>query len=195
VDALTRARLASKNQNKLRELAALLPGWELEVLDADDYPPEGGSTYYENAAGKAGFGRILAPAEEWVLGEDSGLEVAALDGRPGIQSARYAPEGAEAIAKLLEELRGVEDREARYVCELVALDPDGREVRGTGVLEGRIAEEPRGAEGFGYDPVFIPDGEEQTVAELGNDWKSRNSHRARAAQSLRAQLPNRATPE
>jgi XTP/dITP diphosphohydrolase len=195
VDALTRARLASKNQNKLRELAALLPGWELEVLDADDYPPEGGSTYYENAAGKARFGRILAPAEEWVLGEDSGLEVAALDGRPGIQSARYAPEGAEAIAKLLEELRGVEDREARYVCELVALDPDGREVRGTGVLEGRIAEEPRGAEGFGYDPVFIPDGEEQTVAELGNDWKSRNSHRARAAQSLRAQLPNRATPE
>jgi XTP/dITP diphosphohydrolase len=195
VDALTRARLASKNQNKLRELAALLPGWELEVLDAYDYPHEGGSTYYENAAGKARFGRRLAPADEWVLGEDSGLEVAALDGRPGIQSARYAPEGAEAIAKLLEELRGVEDREARYVCELVALDPDGREVRGTGVLEGRIAEEPRGAEGFGYDPVFIPDGEEQTVAELGNDWKSRNSHRARAAQSLRAQLPNRATPE
>jgi XTP/dITP diphosphohydrolase len=183
VDAL-KARLASRNANKARELAALLPGWELEVLDADDYPPEEGSTYYENAAGKARFGRGLAPADEWVLGEDSGLEVAALDGGPGIQSARYAPEGEEAIARLLEELRGIADREARYVCELVALDPNGREVRGTGVLEGRIAEAPRGSEGFGYDPVFIPDGEEQTVAELGNEWKSRNSHRARAARAL-----------
>ena len=71
----------------------MLPGWELEVLDADDYPPEEGSTYYENAAGKARFGRARALADEWVLGEDSGLEVATLEGRPGIQSARYAPEG------------------------------------------------------------------------------------------------------
>jgi XTP/dITP diphosphohydrolase len=185
VDALIRARLASRNANKLRELSALLPGWELEPLDADAYPPEDGSTYYENAAAKARFGREHAPPDEWVLGEDSGLEVAALGGRPGIQSARYAPEGQEAIAKLLAELGGSEDRKARYVCELVAVAPDGREVRGTGVLEGRIAEEPRGSEGFGYDPVFIPDGEEQTVAELGSEWKSRNSHRARAAQALR----------
>ncbi len=187
MDALIRARLASQNANKLREVAALLPGWELEPLDAEDYPPEAGSTYYENAAGKARFGRALGPADEWVLGEDSGLEVAALGGRPGVLSARYAPEGEEAIAKLLDELRGVEDRAARYVCELVALDPDGREVRGTGVLEGRIAEEPRGSEGFGYDPVFVPEGEERTVAELGNEWKSRNSHRARAAQALLGQ--------
>jgi XTP/dITP diphosphohydrolase len=187
VDALIRARLASRNANKLRELVALLPGWELEPLDAEDYPPEAGSTYYENAREKAGFGRELAPADQWVLGEDSGLEVAALGGRPGVLSARYAPEGEEAIAKLLDELRGVEDRAARYVCELVALDPDGREVRGTGVLEGRIAEEPRGSEGFGYDPVFVPEGEERTVAELGNEWKSRNSHRARAAQALLGQ--------
>jgi XTP/dITP diphosphohydrolase len=182
VDALIRARLASRNANKLRELCALLPGWELEPLDAEDYPPEDGSTYYENAAAKAQFGR--EHTDEWVLGEDSGLEVAALGGRPGIQSARYAPEGEEAIAKLLGELDGVEDRTARYVCELVALAPDGREVRGTGVLEGRIAEEPRGSEGFGYDPVFVPEGEELTVAELGNEWKSHNSHRARAAQAL-----------
>jgi XTP/dITP diphosphohydrolase len=187
VDALTRARLASRNANKLRELAALLAGWELEPLDAEDYPPEEGSTYYENARAKAGFGRELARADEWVLGEDSGLEVAALGGRPGVLSARYAPEGNEAIAKLLDELRGVDDRRARYVCELVAFDPAGREVRGTGVLEGRIAEEPRGSEGFGYDPVFVPVGEERTVAELGNEWKSRNSHRARAAQALLGQ--------
>jgi len=182
VDAL-KARLASRNANKLRELGALLPGWELEALDADDYPPEEGVTYYENARAKAQFGRERI-ADEWVLGEDSGLEVAALGGRPGILSARYAPEGDEAIAKLLGELRGVEDRRARYICELVALSPDGGEVRGTGVLEGRIAEEPRGSEGFGYDPVFIPEGDERTVAELGNEWKSLNSHRARAAHAL-----------
>ena len=183
MDALIRARLASRNANKLRELSALLPGWELEALDADDYPPEEGSTYYENARTKAQFGRTRN-ADEWVLGEDSGLEVAALGGRPGILSARYAPEGDEAIAKLLEELRGVEDRRARYVCELVALAPDGRERRGTGLLEGAIAEQPRGSEGFGYDPVFVPRGEVRTVAELGDEWKSRNSHRARAARAL-----------
>ena len=83
----------------------------------------------------------------------------------------------------IEELRGVEGegRRARYVCELVALAPDGTEHRGTGILEGRIAEEPSGTAGFGFDPVFIPEGEEQTVAQLGNDWKADNSHRARAA--------------
>jgi XTP/dITP diphosphohydrolase len=194
VDALIRARLASRNANKLRELASLLPGWELEPLEAKDYPPEEGSTYYENAAAKARFGRVLAPADEWVLGEDSGLEVAALGGRPGVLSARYAPEGEEAIARLQLELRGVDDRRARYVCELVALDPDGREVRGTGVLEGRMAEEPRGSEGFGYDPVFVPEGEERTVAELGNEWKSRHSHRARAAHALRGEVSKRAPP-
>jgi len=88
----------------------------------------------------------------------------------------------------LEELRGVEreGRRARYVCELVLIGPGGEERRGTGIFEGRIAEKPRGTEGFGYDPVFIPDGEEQTVAELGNEWKSRNSHRSKAASALRA---------
>jgi XTP/dITP diphosphohydrolase len=121
------------------------------------------------------------------LGEDSGLEVEALGGRPGIRSARYGAEGAEANDKLLAELRGIEDRKARYVCELVLIAPDGHELRGTGVLEGRIAEEPSGAEGFGYDPVFVPKGEERTVAELGNDWKLGNSHRARAARALLGQ--------
>ncbi len=137
---------------------------------------------------KALYGREVAP-EGWTLGEDSGLEVEALGGAPGIRSARYAPEGGEANAKLLEALREVEGeaRRARYVCELVLLGPEGQELRGTGIFEGRIAEEPRGREGFGYDPVFIPEGEEQTVAELGNDWKSRNSHRARAAACLPGQ--------
>jgi XTP/dITP diphosphohydrolase len=184
-----KARLCSQNRNKLRELAALLPGWELELLDADGYPEETADSYYENARAKALYGRSVGLDDAWMLGEDSGLEVEGLGGAPGIRSARYAPEGGEAIARLLGELRGIEGdgRRARYVCELVLVGPDGRELRGTGTLEGRIAEEPRGSEGFGYDPVFVPEGEERTVAELGNEWKSRNSHRARAAQSLLGQ--------
>jgi XTP/dITP diphosphohydrolase len=176
------AVLCSRNAHKARELEALLPGWTLEPLDRDDYPPETGATYYENAAIKAAFGR--EHADGWVLAEDSGLEVDALGGRPGVLSARYAPEGAPAIAKLLGELDDAEDRRARYVSELVLVSPEGRQLRGTGILEGRIAREAAGSEGFGYDPVFIPDGEERTVAELGNDWKAAQSHRARAARAL-----------
>ena len=176
------AVLCSRNRHKARELERLLPGWTIEPLDRDDYPPETGSTYYENARIKADFGR--AHATGWVLAEDSGLEVEALGGRPGVLSARYAPEGPPAVVKLLRELEEVEDRRARYVSELVLLDPGGRELRGTGTLEGRIAHEPAGSEGFGYDPVFIPDGEERTVAELGNGWKAERSHRARAAGAL-----------
>ena len=177
------ARLCSRNQGKLRELRAALPGWEIELLDADDYPPETGETYYANARGKADFGRERE-RDVWVIGEDSGLEVAGLGGRPGIHSARFG--GDDPVGPLLAELDGVEDRRARYVCELVALAPDGVERRGTGTLEGRIVDEPRGSEGFGYDPIFVPDGEERTVAELGNEWKRTHSHRARAAAALAA---------
>ena len=181
-----RAVLCSRNSHKARELERLLPGWTVDPLDRDDYPPETGATYYENAALKARFGREHDPG--WVLAEDSGLEVASLGGRPGVQSARYAPEGAPAVAKLLGELEGVEQRDAHYVSELVLVSPDGRELRGTGTLEGRIAHEPAGTEGFGYDPIFVPTGEDQTVAELGNAWKAENSHRARAARALLAVL-------
>jgi len=174
--------LASGNRHKLEELRAALPGWELELLDATEpFPDEVGESYYENARAKAEFGRGLGTAGAWTLGEDSGIEVAALGGRPGIASARWAEDG---VARLLEELRGVADRRARYVCELVALSPDGDERRGTGVLEGAIATERRGEEGFGYDPIFVPDEERSTVAELGGDWKRANSHRARAAAAL-----------
>jgi XTP/dITP diphosphohydrolase len=182
---LVKAVLCSRNAHKARELEVLMPGWSIEPLDANGWPDETGATYYENALLKAAFGRRVGPAERWMIGEDSGLEVGALEGRPGLQSARYAPEGAPAIAKLLGELDGIDHREARYVSELVALAPDGRELHGTGILEGRIATKPRGREGFGYDPVFVPDGEWRTVAELGDAWKARNSHRARAARALR----------
>jgi len=116
-----------------------------------------------------------------MLGEDSGIEVAALGGRPGVHSARWAE---DPIAQLLAELGDAEDRSARYVCELVAISPDGDELRGRGTLEGAVAREPRGAEGCGYDPIFGPTGERRTVAELGNEWKRAYSHRARAAAAL-----------
>ena len=182
-----RAILCSRNAHKARELERLLPGWTIEPLDAEGWPEETGTAYVENARAKAQFGREMLGPGRTYIGEDSGLEVAALGGRPGIESARYAPEGAPAIAKLLAELDGVDERAARYVSELVCLMPDG-EVRGTGTLEGRIAGESRGAEGFGYDPVFVPGGAARTVAELGNAWKERNSHRARAARALLAAL-------
>ncbi len=109
----------------------------------------------------------------WILGEDSGLEVEGLEGRPGVQSARFA--AGEHVARLLAELEGVEGegRRARYVCELVAVSPEGEELRGTGILEGRIAVEPRGTEGFGFDPIFVPDGEERTVCRAGRRVEGR----------------------
>lgn len=179
-----RARLASRNAHKAHELERLLPGWEIGVVESDDYPPEDGDTYYDNAAGKARFGRTHAPADEWVIGEDSGIEVVGLDGGPGVHSSRSA--AGDEVGWMLRALADVdgEARRARYVSELVALGPAGEELRGTGTLSGRIATAARGDEGFGFDPVFIPDGETQTVAELGNEWKAEHSHRANAARDL-----------
>lgn len=182
-----KALLVSHNPHKLEELRAALPGWRIEPLDEGEPPPETGETYYENARAKAEFGRS---PRAWSLGEDSGLEVEGLGGGPGVFSARFAGPGEDPVQKLLGQLRGMTGRarDARYVCELVAVSPAGVEVRGTGVLHGRIAEEPQGTEGFGYDPVFVPADEERTVAELGNAWKREHSHRAGAAQALEAAL-------
>ena len=179
------ATLCSRNENKLRELRAALPGWEIELLAADGFPEETGPAYVDNARAKALYGREVGEPSAYMLGEDSGLEVEALGGEPGPHSARWSE---RPIDDLLARLTGVHDRGARYVCELVCLVPEGGELRGTGFLAGRIAEEPAGSEGFGYDPVFIPDGQTRTVAELGNAWKSRHSHRAQAARALLAAL-------
>lgn len=191
-----RTVFASGNAHKLRELRELLPDWEIEPLGAD-LPDETGSTFYENARAKALYARAVADPQCYVLGEDSGIEVAGLGGRPGIRSARYAGPAASDegnVAKLLSELSGAGDDErlARYVSELVLITPDGVEIRGTGTLAGRIGEAPRGSGGFGYDPVFIPVGEERTVAELGDDWKRAHSHRAGSATAVRAALGVRA---
>ena len=179
-----RARLASRNPHKLEELRAALPEWDLAALEMDAYPPEDGPTYYANARRKALFGRTVAGTDAWVVGEDSGIEVAGLGGRPGVEAARFG--GADPVGRLLAELEGVEGegRRARYVCELVCISPELQERRGTGILEGRITDTSRGSEGFGYDPIFVPAGEERTVAELGNAWKREHSHRARAARAL-----------
>jgi XTP/dITP diphosphohydrolase len=187
---LERLKLASRNEHKLRELQEALPGWDLTLLEAERYPPETGAAYYDNARSKARFGHTIED-DAWILGEDSGLEVEGLEGGPGVASSRFAPDG-DFVGRLLAALDGVEGRgrRARYVCELVAVSPEGEEFRGTGTLEGTIALESRGAEGFGYDPVFVPEGAALTVAELGNKWKKQHSHRARAARALREAVPS-----
>jgi XTP/dITP diphosphohydrolase len=180
--------LASRNQNKLRELRAALPFWDIALVDAPDEPVEDGATFLDNARIKARHGRLHGSAAAWVAGEDSGIEVAALGGRPGVESARWAEDG---VARLLAELQGATDRRARYVCELVVLDPSGVELKAAGVLEGEIAVASRGHEGFGYDPIFVPRGESLTVAELGDSWKAAHSHRAQAARALAQLLAER----
>jgi XTP/dITP diphosphohydrolase len=177
--------LASRNENKVRELRAALPDWDLALLDVPDEPVEDGTTFLDNARIKARHGRVHAPADAWVAGEDSGIEVAALGGRPGVESARWSDNWIEDLLAALEDS---EDRRARYVCELCVLAPDGAELHARGTLEGAIADEPRGGEGFGYDPIFVPEGEARTVAELGNAWKAEHSHRARAARALAQRL-------
>lgn len=183
--------LCSANPGKLVEMREALPGWEIELLDASEFPAEDGVTYLDNARIKARFGREVGPDDRWMLADDSGIELAALGGAPGVQTARWA-EGRH-VEKVLAALEGRADRRARYVAELVLLGPDGREARGTGVLEGTIAEEPAGSGGFGFDPVLVPRGEERTVAELGNGWKAEHSHRALAAQDLVAHLRDSST--
>lgn len=178
--------LASRNRHKLDELRRALPGDAVEPIGRDDPPAEEGSTFVDNARLKARWGRLHAPEDAWALGEDSGIEAAALGGAPGVLTARWA--AGDHVNRMLVALEGAADRRARYVCVLVALAADGRELIARGELEGTIAKEPAGSEGFGFDPVFVPLGETRTVAELGDDWKRTHSHRARAAAELLQQL-------
>ena len=183
--------LASANPHKAAEFARLLPGHDVTPFDGE-LPPETGTTFLENARLKALHVHRAANAPAWVLADDSGIEAAALGGAPGVYSARYAGESAtdaQNLAKLLDELRGRDDRRVRYVAELVAVSPQGRELHARGELRGTLAAEPRGDGGFGYDPAFVADGESRTVAEMSAAEKDAISHRARAAAALRPQLP------
>ncbi len=180
--SLILATACTGNPHKLEEFRALFPDWELELLAAAEFPPEVGVTFADNALIKARYGRLAGPTDRWMLADDSGIEVAALGGGPGVQTARWAEN--RHVEKLLTALEGKDDRSARYVCELVAIAPDRRQVHGTGVLEGTIALAPAGGGGFGFDPIFVPRGETRTVAELGEGWKAEHSHRSLASRAL-----------
>ena len=178
---------ATGNQGKLREIRQIMQDLPCEILSMkeaglDPDIREDGKTFEENALIKARtVAAALQPGEEAiVMADDSGLEVAALGGRPGIYSSRYAPTDAERIRKLLSELDGASDRSARFVC-VIAIAVNGEVIETfEGEIKGRIALEPKGENGFGYDPVFIPDGYDRTFAELSSEEKNRISHRARA---------------
>lgn len=191
------AVLASRNEGKAAELTRLLhPVVHVVPLAAEvALPAETGTTFLENACLKAEAAFQALGGRTAVLADDSGLEVDALHGRPGVLSARLAGETAsdqDNVERLLDALRGEAQRQARFVCELVMLLPDGpdgrRSLRARGTLEGSITEEPRGDYGFGYDPIFVPTGWAHTIAEGNADDKDAVSHRARAARSLRDQL-------
>ena len=184
--------LSTRNEHKLRELSALMHPYELDPLPADvQLPPETGTTFAENALLKA----RVAAAETGrpAIADDSGIEAAALGGAPGVWSARYAGEGAtdeENLAKLLSEVPEDGDRRVAYVCALAYVEPGRREEVVHGRCEGRLALEPRGEGGFGYDPAVIPDDYpgERTMAELEPREKDAISHRGRAARELVAKL-------
>jgi len=184
---LPRLIVATRNAHKSSEIRAMLGG-RFEVLDATDFPDfpeieETGTTFLQNARLKAeGISRLVAG---WVLADDSGLEVDALDAAPGVWSSSFGGEEgnhAKNNARLLAEMAGKTARRARFCCTMV-LAQDGvalADFRGT--VEGTLSDSPRGAGGFGYDPLFVPDGFAQTFAELGPAVKNRLSHRARALQ-------------
>ena len=177
--------IATRNAHKTAEIQDVV-GETFEVLDATAFPncpeiEETGTTFLENARLKAlGISERL---KGWVLSDDSGLEVDALDGAPGVYSSSYGgEEGNHSLnnQRLMKEMEGREPRTARFRCTMV-LARDGREeAHFSGTVEGRLIKELRGSQGFGYDPLFIPEGHEQTFAELGPEVKSGLSHRARA---------------
>lgn len=188
---IPRLVVASKNPDKIGEIEGLLDGTGLagEIVRGLDWPDvdETGSTLEENALLKA---RVVVEATGLpVLADDTGLEVAALGGAPGVHTARYA--GTEAryadnVDKLIAAMAGVADRRARFRTVVALAFPDGVEMTAEGLLEGEITEQPRGEGGFGYDPVFEFGG--QTLAEMGREEKNRLSHRARAIRALAESL-------
>jgi len=187
--------VATGNAHKVEEFDGLLAGCGFEVSSAKvcgGMPDvvEDGDTFAANARIKALALRALVSPDAWIISDDSGLEVDALDAAPGIYSARYAGEDAsdlDNLNKLLAELAKQPEavRSARFRCVLCLIDPSGVEHFFDGACEGTIAKAPTGSQGFGYDPVFAPKGYTQSFAELGEATKSQLSHRALAVQALR----------
>jgi XTP/dITP diphosphohydrolase len=178
--------IASRNAHKIQEIREIfdLPG--VEWVSTAEFPElhdvvEDGDTFEANAIKKAT--ELARATGLWALADDSGLEVVALGNAPGVYSARYAGEPcnhANNNAKLLRELEGVADRSARFRCVAALSDPSGRVDTVSGSCPGHISDALRGAQGFGYDPLFVPEGHERTFAEMGNEEKNQLSHRGRA---------------
>ena len=179
---------ATNNEHKLREIKLII-GDKINLLSLKDINcyediPETGATLEANASQKAFY--IFKKYGKNCFADDTGLEIAALNGEPGVYSARYAGENKDAeknMQKVLEKLQGKEDRKARFRT-VISLVIDGREKLFEGIVEGEIIEAPRGTQGFGYDPIFVPEGYDKTFAELGDDVKNQISHRAKAVEKL-----------
>jgi XTP/dITP diphosphohydrolase len=182
--------LASQNAHKASELGRLL-GAGVAALPGYEAPVEDGETFLANARLKALAGAAVVPSGGTVVADDSGIVVEALGGAPGIHSARYGGDGlddAGRVQHLLRELGAATDRRAAFVCVLVAVLPDGSQRLAEGRVDGTVATAPRGRNGFGYDPVFVPVGDRRTIGELSDAEKDAVSHRSRAAAALRAEL-------
>jgi XTP/dITP diphosphohydrolase len=185
-----RLLIATTNPGKVREYRQLLNGLNCQLVGLSDVGitqevAETGATYAENAMLKAC--KYAALSGLLTLADDSGLEVDALGGRPGVHSARYAPDSPTRIQRLLAEMQNVpaDRRSARFQCAIAIARPDGRAEIATGTCEGWITTDARGANGFGFDPVFYVSERGLTMAELTGDVKNQISHRARAAQKVR----------
>ena len=202
MSASTDLLIATRNAGKIREFASLFEELPVRLRSLSEFPQaaaaeveETGATFAENSALKARFYAALTGI--WTLADDSGLEVEALGGAPGIYSARYAGANAsdmERVRRLLEELRQTGDarRRARFVCTITLAQPRPLTLdKFTGICEGRIAAAPRGQGGFGYDPIFIPDGYDQTFGELSSEIKQQISHRALALRAAYSFLRER----
>jgi XTP/dITP diphosphohydrolase len=187
--------LGTKNSGKVKEakriLASVHKDLKLLSFHDRDFPEveETGETYFENSLKKA---RVISEATGLpVLSDDSGLEVVALEGEPGPRSARFAgPEATDEqnLNLLLEKLEGTRERRARFVTVATLFFSSDERYVARGVLDGKITSEPRGNSGFGYDPVFVPEGYEKTLAELGGEEKNEISHRRKALEKIKSEL-------
>ena len=175
--------LATSNEHKVREINDIVTSMNLSltfVLPPKDFDPEeNGTNFEENSYIKAYEAWKLT--KTWVLADDSGLCIDSLDGKPGIYSARYAQTPAKRIDRVLSEMSNKENRKGHFACAMTLINPEGKvEYAYKGVCEGKIIEKSLGTNGFGYDPIFVPDGYSQTIAELSEEEKNKISHRSKA---------------
>lgn len=192
-----RLLIATGNKGKIAELRDLLRPLGCPLINLDDLadipaPEETGATFADNAALKAAY--YAQASREWAIADDSGLVIDFLDGAPGVYSARFAGEDSsypEKMEFVLSRMKGAKDgeRSARFGCVIKVADPDGKVlITAEGTCEGSIAQAPRGNDGFGYDPIFIPDGFDRTFGELTDGEKRSISHRGRASSDLIRQM-------